>query len=85
MLLQLGGVLPQPHPSSSWNLFCTKAIKFHYYSENQSNVEQIIESIEYNLFRSKVENINHSLHYLLPPRKQVQYNLRKRGDFTQKG
>ena len=59
--------------------FLHKANKFNFYPDNQPNFDQIIESIEYNLFRTITENSKHSLHFLLPPIKQMQYNLRKRG------
>ena len=63
--------------------FLRKAIKFNYYPENQLNIEQIVESIEYKLFQSIVNNPGHSLHLLLPSKKQVHYDLRKRGhDFS---
>ena len=59
--------------------FLRKAIKFNYHPDNQLSIDQVVESMEYNLFQSIVGNLNHSLFNLLPPKKQVQHDLRKRG------
>ena len=63
--------------------FVNRVIKFGFYPPNHISLAQIIEVQESNLFRSIVDNSNHCLHYLLPPKRQVKYDLRKRGhDFA---
>ena len=59
--------------------FLNKAIKFGYYPPNHSNFAQIVETQECNLFHSIASNSNHCLYHLLPPKKQTNYDLRRRG------
>jgi len=59
--------------------FLKRSIKFGYYPINRPNFTQIIEAQEHNLFTAIANNSKHCLHYLLPPIKQVHYDLRKRG------
>ena len=59
--------------------FLRRAMKFNYYPRSAPTFTQIVEKLEYSLFRCITSNENHCLYSLLPPLKTCNYNLRKRG------
>ena len=56
-----------------------KAKRFNYYFEDEPDASSIQDHSDIILFRSIAENKNHVLNYLLPPVKEINYNLRQRG------
>jgi len=60
-----------------------KAKRFNYYCEDEPDALTIQEHSDRNLFHSIIANGNHVLNILLPPVKEINYNLRQRGhDFV---
>ena len=58
-----------------------RAIKLNYYKETDSNIEQIVNKMELDLYTKINENENHILHHLLPENKSYQYNLRYKQEY----
>ena len=50
----------------------------YHCSSDFENAHSVVESMESKLFDSVRYNTNHVLHQLLPPEKDIHYNLRQR-------
>jgi len=55
-----------------------KAKHYGYLPSDFENVHTFVESMESKLFNSVRCNTSHVLHQLLPPEKDIHYNLRQR-------
>jgi len=55
-----------------------KAKRYGYLPSDFENVHTLVESMEAKLFSSVRYNINHVLNLLLPPKRDIHYNLRQR-------
>ena len=55
-----------------------KAKHYSYLPSDLENAHTLVESMESKLFDSVRYNTNHVLHQLLPPEKDIHYNLRQR-------
>jgi len=55
-----------------------KSQALRYLPSDFENAHSLVESMESKLFDSVRYNTNHVLHQLLPPEKDIHYNLRQR-------
>ena len=59
--------------------FLKRAVKFGFYHEKDANASALVTATETKLFNKVTFLPYHALSYLLPPRKQTNYNLRSCG------
>jgi len=64
------------HSRSCLEAFLRRAIKFGYYPSTGSDISALVNKSDLTLFNSILDNSTHVLHHLLPPKKNVKYNLR---------
>ena len=61
------------------NAILSKARRFGYLPTDFHPLDDLLDASDESLFRSTRYNPQHVLHQLLPPPKQISYNLRSRG------
>ena len=60
------------------NSLLRKAYKWGFVREEPPPIDTLFDEFDDNLFSKILNNPNHSLHFLLPPKKHTNYNLRPR-------